>query len=512
MIWHYFPIGMRFPVKDFSDETKRECWRIALSAIFASDARGTGLYEACEPFDPGTQGMVYTCIVCYVGIKQSRAAGKTLHSLDALQARLCLHQPLVQANYLEGFGPYPVLADIDAAGGIHVHENGAAFIPQEPVAPMQPSGGWTLLLAQDPTNIGADAERLICVLGAAAADQGFRVRKMTVADGGTGTVRALIAGTNGRFETVACEDVNGDRRNMTIGVMPGPIAVLETAEAIGCSLQNEHTPPAPERSCRSVGMLIRKALDLGYRELWIGLGDSLTEDFGLGALYALGVRFIDEEGLPVEPRPETFDRIVKVDREELDPRVLQSRITLLYASSTPLFGAESTFFGSGSESAASTDQRDAQEARMKRLAALLGGDPNAPGSGAAGGLGYALAAVGGKLLSGVDCIFDRIGLSFAMREADFVITGTRCIGSNGLPSGTAAAAVLERLSEAGRPGCLLVGESDSGTGRILKDYPNLKGVVTCPFGEETLLAGIADTFGRSVLPLIGKDVANTHNP
>ena len=94
MIWHYFPIGMRFPVTDFSDETKRACWNVALSAAFASDACGTTLYEAMEPLDPGSFGAVYTCIVCYVGIKQSRLAGKTMHSLDGLKTRLCLNDPL----------------------------------------------------------------------------------------------------------------------------------------------------------------------------------------------------------------------------------------------------------------------------------------------------------------------------------------------------------------------------------------------------------------------------------
>ena len=112
MIWHYFPIGMRFPVRDFSDETKRRCWEIALGAIYASDPNGTVLYEACESFDPGAGTAVYTCIVCYEGIKQSRAAGKRFQALDALTSRLTLSDPFVQANYLESFGPYPELARI----------------------------------------------------------------------------------------------------------------------------------------------------------------------------------------------------------------------------------------------------------------------------------------------------------------------------------------------------------------------------------------------------------------
>ena len=135
MIWHYFPIGMRFPVADFSEQTKRACWKIALSAVYSADPRGTGLYEACESCDPVSQSPVYTCIVCYVGIKQSRAAGARFHALDALMTRLCLDHPLVQANYLESFGPYPILAEINTEGKIVPTESAAAFMPTEPVVP-----------------------------------------------------------------------------------------------------------------------------------------------------------------------------------------------------------------------------------------------------------------------------------------------------------------------------------------------------------------------------------------
>lgn len=242
MIWHWFPIGMRFPVADFSDETKRACWQIALSAIYASDPNGTELFEACEPFDPVSQSPVYTCIVCYVGIKQSRAAGKTMHALDRLLARLCLCRPLVQANYLETFGPYPVLARIDETGAIHAEE-AAAFLPAGPVAPMQRCEGLTVLLAL--ASETGDAEGLTRTLGTLTADAGFRVRRMPLAFGGKGTVRALLCACGGRAETVACDGVKA-----TLGVIPGSIAVIETG--------NVTAEP-----------LIRKTLDLGLRRIWL---------------------------------------------------------------------------------------------------------------------------------------------------------------------------------------------------------------------------------------------------
>ena len=508
MIWHYFPIGMRFPVTDFSEQTRRACWEIALSAAFASDARETGLYEACETYDPGTLGPVYTCIICYPDVRQSRAAGKTMQALDRLMTRLCLHDPLVQANYLESFGPYPVLAEIDAEGVVRPNENGEAFLPTGPIEPMQPSKGRTLLLAPDSMKNVCDAEKLTRIVGTAAADHGLRVRRMPIADGGEGTVRALVDGTNGRYESAACEDLNGERVRMTIGVIPGPVAVIEAADAVGFLRKNENTPPIGRRSSRGVGLLIRKALDLGYRELWIGLGGSLTVDLGLGALDALGVRFLDAEGAAVDPCPDTFSGIEQIDRTDADPRLAKCRIVLLSDVTAPLLGPEGALRVFGPQKGATDEQIEQWETQFKRLSALLGGDPEAPGSGAAGGLGFALASIGGTSVCGADRILDQIGISFALREADFVITGEGSFDMQSVRFRKAPVALLERLSESGRPGCLLIGKCGVAEEEILKEYPNLKRIVACPAGETPYADALTGAFEGTVLPLIGKDIAN----
>ena len=507
MIWHYFPIGMRFPVRDFSDETKRACWKIALSAVYASDPRGTGLYEACESFDPVSESPVYTCIVCYVGIKQSRAAGKTLHALDRLMTRLCLVNPLVQANWLESFGPYPILAEIDANAAICPNETGASFLPTDPVVPMQPSNGFTVLLAPDSMKGVCNAEMLTSVLGTAAAEHGLSVRRMPVADGGEGTVCALIAGTGGRHETVFSEDLNGERVKMKVGVIPGHIAVIEAADAVGFIRKNDATPPIGQRSSAGVGRLIRKTLDLGYRKIWIGLGGSLTTDLGLGALFALGVRFFNAQDEIVEPCPEALSEIVRIDMEELDPRIRKTELTVLYDVSAPLTGETGALRVFGPQKGASTEQIAAWEPEFTRLAAQLGGDTEAPGSGAAGGLGFALASIGGMLTSGADRILERIGLGFALREADFVVTGEGSFDAQSIRFRKAPVAVMERMTEGGRPGCLFVGKTGLDTESFLRDHPMIKGIVACPKTEEPYEDTLIRTFTREVLPMIGKDIA-----
>ena len=443
MIWHYFPIGMRFPVADFSEESRRACWKIALDAIFASDATQTGLYEACETFDPIAQSPVYICIVCYVGIKQSRRAGATLHSLDALLTRLCLHQPLVQANTLENFGPYPILAEIDGEGKIKPTEAGAPFIPTEKPTPMQTCAGSTILIAL-PFEEGSDAERLTRMIGIAAAERGFRVRRMTAANGGRGTVRTLVSGTNGRYETVTCTDANGERVGRLVGVMPGHIAVVGSEEAVGSS----ETTPLSERSSAYVGELIKKTLDLGFRKIWIGLGETPVDDLGLGALHTLGMRFVDADGETVVPCRESEQRIAAVDRSGLDPRLIETELTVLCASEKTV-GAEMSV-------------------------SALDSDPNIPGSGVAGGLGFALSSIGGRLLSGEQTILDRIGLASALENADFYI------GGSGI-------------------------DAD----KLLQTNTNLKGVSAYPSGEEPEETKIGEWFDRSILPALGKGVVNS---
>ena len=492
MIWHYFPIGMRFPVADFSEDTRRACWKTALSAAFASDATQTGLYEACESFDPISNSPVYICIICYVGIKQSRAAGEKLHSLDALMSRLCLLRPLVQANDLESFGPYPILAEIDANGTIRPNENGAAFIPTEMPIPMRPNEGFQILILPDSMNGNGGAEGFSRVLGTVAANRGFRVRRLPIADGDEGTVRALIAGSGGRYETVSCEDVNGERVKMLVGVIPGSVAVIEASDAVGNARISEQTPPIGQRSSFGVGALIRKTLDLGYRKIWVALGGVQTFDLGLGALSALGIRFADAEGNAVVPCKETLPRIEHADCTALDPRIAQTELTLLCDEETPLL---------------KKDQIGSGEHEYDRFAQMLGGDPFAPGSGAGGGLGFALASVGGKLQVGAELVFDRIGVGLAMREADFVIIGSDRVDAQSIRSGKAFAVVTERLSDADRPGCLVVRDLRLDSETLLRDCPKLKGVVAYSAGEDAFDASIRGAFERSILPMIGKDIA-----
>ena len=308
MIWHYFPIGLRFPVKDFSDDTKRMCWETALSALCASGAAGATLYDAQETYDYGSGGPVYTCIACIEGIKQSRLIGKALYDLDALTARLCLHRPFVQANYLESFGPYPILGKETENGAAEITESGAPFLPEQ-VAPMRKPSGMKILIAADGIGAELPAETVTRALGAAAAAHGLRVRRMALACGTAGTVRALVTATNARYEMLNCTTADGQRFSETIGVLPGCEAVTESAGL----------PDA----------LLTRLFEYGYRTVLVG------ED-----AYAAARERIAEEpllnntvyrSLSASDGPE---RVGVFDRIGFDAAAKQSDFVVLFASGT----------------------------------------------------------------------------------------------------------------------------------------------------------------------------------
>ena len=450
MIWHYFPIGFRFPVGDFSDETMRRCWQIALSALLCGDPKDVTLYDAQQTYDVGSGGPVYLCIACFFGIKQARATAKILYELDLLMTRLCEHMPFLQANALESFGPYPQLGKIEQDGSVSVTEAGESLLGGITASPMSRQDGIRLLIVSDETAEAGSAETCTRALAVAAAERSFCVRRMMTANGGFGTVRALVTGMNGRYETVAVNDRNGERKTETIGVLPGQIAAVESAG----------------RDCATVGELIKKSLDLGYRRIRLGTVGCLDPENALMILESLGMQFRNAADAAVRPAADQLDRIVHADRTTLDARLASC------------------------ECVAFTDSQTNDDSV---IAAIL----ETPSAGNA--LLCALGVLGFETASGAETVFRAIDFETAARQSDFVVLHT--FGSK---SETALHALSE-LNALKKPTGLLC-EDPADAHRLMHEYPVLRGVVSLADQAE---AAIEAAFDAEVLPMIGKDVAKT---
>ena len=325
------------------------------------------------------------------------------------------------------------------------------------------------------------------------------IRTRPMADGGEGTVAAILLSGGGERRVHTVTGAGGRPRDAIYGLVSradGEAAILEVAEIVGITDRDGLSVPLEARSTRGVGELLRALLDAGLRRVMIGLGGSSTNDGGAGMLAALGVRFFDEAGRPVEPTPAGLARLASVEARDLDPRLRSCAITILSDVTNPLCGAAGASAVFGPQKGLRPEDVTAADAVLARYAALteraLGagaaGALAQPGAGAAGGLGFAARAVGGTFASGAQVIADLIGLDEALAGADWAITGEGKSDGQTL-SGKAPFVVAARARDAGVPVTLLSGALDEAALAALGDV--FSGCFALPCRPMTLEACIA---------------------
>jgi glycerate kinase len=280
-------------------------------------------------------------------------------------------------------------------------------------------------------------ESLSALQVASAVEAGFRevfpeahIVKVPVADGGEGTVQALMDATGGTRRSVEVTGPEGAPVQAAYGLSRQTgLAVIEMAAASGLEL----VPPArrdPRRATSfGTGQLIRDALEAGARRFVIGIGGSATNDGGAGMLQALGVRLLDAQGRELDRGGAALARLAHIDASGLDPRIAQSRVDVACDVTNPLYGPQGASAIFGPQKGATPAMVQELDGCLRRFAEVLqcelGQDvAGVPGSGAAGGLGAALLAVlGGRLRPGCEVVMETIGLEALLEGADLVITG-----------------------------------------------------------------------------------------
>jgi glycerate 2-kinase len=270
----------------------------------------------------------------------------------------------------------------------------------------------------------------ITAAGAAAAlAAGWRqvrpadeIVELPLADGGEGTLDVLAAAVPAsRWHPAEVSGPVAATVQAAWLEMPGNVAVIELATAAGLTQLPEPQPLAAHSY--GVGQLIGRALDAGASRVLVALGGSGCTDGGTGALAALGARFLDEAGAPLERGGGALQRLAVVELAGLR-RPPSAGVSCLTDVRAPLLGPHGAAAVFGPQKGAGAADIAALEAGLARLASLLGGDPDEPGAGAAGGCGYGLAAaLGAKLLPGAAELAAIAGLTEALADADLVITG-----------------------------------------------------------------------------------------
>ena len=250
-----------------------------------------------------------------------------------------------------------------------------------------------------------------------------------VADGGEGTVEAVIAAEHGEKVTVKVHGPLMEEAESFYGVFDGYKAVIEMAAASGLPMVPEELRNPLNTTTFGTGELILDALERGYRDISIAIGGSATNDGGMGCARALGVKFLDDEGNELDGFGHDLVRVASIDVSGLDERVKDSKITVMCDVTNPLCGKDGATWTFGKQKGATPEIQEELERGMCRYRDVIketfGVDCDGiPGAGAAGGLGAALRVfLGGEMRSGIETVLELIRFDERLEGVDLVVTG-----------------------------------------------------------------------------------------
>lgn len=290
---------------------------------------------------------------------------------------------------------------------------------------------------------------------------------MSVADGGEGTMNTVVEALAGSWKEMTVTGPLGEPVQAKYGLLPGNRAIIEMAEASGLPLVPVNQRNAAKTTSFGTGMLICDALDAGIRDITIAIGGSATNDGGMGAMQALGVRFLDKNGQPVSGCGESLQLISTIDVSGLHPAVSQTHFTVMCDVTNPLLGEQGATYTFGRQKGADDALLARLEEGMRQYAYVvedtLGEQFSVlDGAGAAGGLGFALMAfLGAELHSGIETVLDLLDFDQKLAGVDLVITGEGRMDWQSafgkVPSG-----IGKRCKKAGIPAVAIVGGVLSG--------------------------------------------------
>ncbi|HCY07164.1 MAG TPA: glycerate kinase [Erysipelotrichaceae bacterium] len=257
------------------------------------------------------------------------------------------------------------------------------------------------------------------------------VNHVPMADGGEGTVEALVDATEGKIIEV---DVQGPLKGQVIkakyGILgDGRTAVIEMAEASGLGLVPREDRNPLITTTYGTGELIKAALDQGVEGIVIGIGGSATNDGGAGMAQALGAKLLDKDGEQIDFGGGSLGKIEKIDISELDERLHKTKIRVACDVDNYLTGITGASAVFGPQKGATPEMVQILDDNLKHYANIIKRDlgkevDEFEGAGAAGGLGAGLMAfTNATLQKGVEIVIDTIGLEWKIRDCDFVITG-----------------------------------------------------------------------------------------
>lgn len=328
--------------------------------------------------------------------------------------------------------------------------------------------------------------------------------EVPLADGGEGTVDAMVRATGGELVNRRVAGPLGDPVDASYGLLEaGRTAVVELAAASGLQLVARARRDPGRASTYGSGQLLADALDRGVDRLVLGLGGSATNDGGAGLLEALGARVLDEAGKPLPRGGAALGRAARVDLTGMHPRLREVTVEAACDVDNPLLGEHGATAVFGPQKGVTAGTAVGLEGALTRwagvLAAAAGTDErDAAGAGAAGGVGLAvLAGLRGRLRPGFEVVAETVGLREALAGADLAVTGEGRVDSQTV-RGKAPAGVVALAVGLDVPVVVIGGSLGEGAEAVVEaGAVAVFGCVPAPGGIAEVLAAAADNLTRT---------------
>ncbi len=250
-----------------------------------------------------------------------------------------------------------------------------------------------------------------------------------IADGGEGTVDALVTGMGGELIYVKVKNPLGDIITASYGIVNSTTAIMEMSAAAGITLIAHDLLNPMNTTTYGVGQMIKDAISRGCRNFVIGIGGSATNDGGIGMLQALGFDLLNSDGEPVSLGAKGLSEIAEIGCYNAPRELKDCTFNIACDVKNPLCGANGCSRIFAPQKGATAEQIEIMDRDLDRFAEMTAGlipsaDKNAAGAGAAGGLGFAFSAyLNGTLKPGIELILDLIKLEQSIKTADIVLTG-----------------------------------------------------------------------------------------
>ena len=277
-----------------------------------------------------------------------------------------------------------------------------------------------------------------------------------VADGGEGTVEALVSGLDGQFIEAEVSDPLRKRIRAGYGILPDNTAVIEMAAASGLTLLSPTVDAPMYTTTYGTGELILDAVKRGCRDFIIGIGGSATNDGGIGCLQALGFGMLDKDGQQVDCGARGLSQLARITDDNVPPELRQCRFHVACDVTNPLCGDNGCSAVFAPQKGACGTSIAVMDIWLREYAELTksynpAASPDTAGTGAAGGLGFALMYyLNAELQSGIDLITAKTKLEEAIQSADMVITGEGCLDSQ-TAMGKAPIGIAKIAKKYGKP-------------------------------------------------------------